>query len=117
MDRLRAIEYFNRTVEAGSFTAAARSFDVSTPAVTQSIASLEKSLGVVLFHRTPRGVSLTKQGDEYYSVSRQVTASLQSVEERLAARGTKPRGTLTVALYSSLGQNCVMPRIALAAAR
>jgi len=55
MDKLRAIQYFNRAVETGSFGAAARAFEVSTPAVTQLVGSLERTLGVTLFHRSTRG--------------------------------------------------------------
>lgn len=111
MDKLRAIQYFNRTAKIGSFAAAARSFDVSTPAVTQLVAALERSLGVMLFHRTTRGISLTSDGERYYAVSRIAAADLHDIEQRLGPRGAKPRGTLTVGMYSSLGQNCVMPRI------
>jgi LysR family transcriptional regulator, regulator for bpeEF and oprC len=111
MDKLRAIQYFNRTIEAGSFAAAARSFDVSTPAVTQLVAALERSLGVMLVHRSSRGVSLTPDGERYYEVSRIAAAELHDIEQRLGPRGAKPRGTLVVGMFDSLGQNCVMPRI------
>jgi|SRR6267378_2080410 len=112
MDKLRAIQYFNRAVEAGSFAAAARLFDVSTPAVTHLIGALERSLGVALLHRTTRGLSLTTDGERYYETSRKVAADLHDLEQRLAPRGAKPRGTLTVGMRQSVGQHCVMPRIA-----
>src|SRR5712692_6490525 len=63
MDKLRAMQYFNRAVEGGSFTAAAKSLEVSIPAVTQLVAALERSLGIALLHRTPRGLSLTPDGE------------------------------------------------------
>src|SRR5437660_1423629 len=112
MDKLRAIHYFNRSAETGSFAAAARSLDVSPPAVTQLVASLEVSLGVALFYRSTRGISLTADGERYYEVSRTAADELQDIEQRLRARGTKPRGTLTIGMRSAVGQNCVMPRIA-----
>jgi DNA-binding transcriptional LysR family regulator len=112
MDKMRAIQYFNRAAEAGTFAAAARSFDVSTPAVTQLVAALERSLGTTLFHRTGRGLALTADGERYYEVSRVAAAGLVEVEKRLGQRGAKPRGTLTVGMRSSVAQNCVMPRIA-----
>ena len=111
MDKLQAIEYFNRAAETGSFSAAARSFDVSTSAVTQLLASLERSLGVLLFHRTSRGVSLTSDGERYYLVSRSVTSELHAVEQRLGPRGARPRGTLTVGMRSNIAQGCVLPHI------
>jgi DNA-binding transcriptional LysR family regulator len=111
MDKLRAIEYFNRAAEAGSFAAAARSFDVSTPAVTQLVASLERSLGITLFHRSTRGLTLTADGERVYEASRKVAADMHDLEQRFGQRGAKPRGTLTVGLRQAIGQNCVMPRI------
>ena len=57
MDKLRAMHYVLRTAEAGSFAAAAKSLDVSTPAVSQLVNALERSLGVRLFHRTNHGLS------------------------------------------------------------
>ena len=69
MDKLRAIEYFNRAVHSGTFAGAARFFDVSTPAVTQLIAALERSLGTVLFYRSNRGLALTTDGERYYAMS------------------------------------------------
>ena len=111
MDKLRAIEYFNRAVETGSFAAAARSLDVTTPAVTQSIAALEQALGTALFHRTTRGLALTADGERYHATSCRVTADLDEIERQLSPRGAKPRGTLTVGMRPALGQNCVMPRI------
>jgi DNA-binding transcriptional LysR family regulator len=111
MDKLRCIQYFNRTVQARSFAAAARSLDVSTPAITQLVGALERSLGVALFHRTNRGVSLTADGERYYEISRRVAADLQKVELSLAPRGQKLSGTLTVGMRPILAQQCVMPRI------
>jgi DNA-binding transcriptional LysR family regulator len=112
MDKLRAIQYFHRAAEAGSFAAAARSFDVSTPAVTQLVGALERSLGMALFHRSSRGLTLTSEGERYYEASRKLAADLHDLEQRFAQRGGKPRGTVTVGMRQALGQNCVMPRIA-----
>ncbi|MGB7541882.1 MAG: LysR family transcriptional regulator [Burkholderiales bacterium] len=112
MDKLRAIQYFNRTVESVSFTAAARSLNVSTPAVTQLVGALERSLGVALFHRSTRGVTLTPEGERYYETSRRLAAELRDLELRFAPRGAKPRGTLRVGIRPVVRRNCVMPRIA-----
>ncbi|HMH18791.1 MAG TPA: LysR substrate-binding domain-containing protein [Burkholderiales bacterium] len=111
MDKLRAIQYFNRAADGGSFAAAARFFDVSTSAITQLVGALERSLGVTLFHRTTQGIALTLDGERYYETARRVAADLHDIEQRLGPRGAKPRGTLTVGMSSSLGQYCVMPRI------
>jgi DNA-binding transcriptional LysR family regulator len=111
MDKLRAIQYLTCAAETGSFTAAAKSLDVSTPAVAQLIGALERSLGVALFHRTTRGLSLTADGERYYETSRRITADLHDLEQTLGPRGAKPRGKLTVGMREGVGLNCVMPRI------
>jgi LysR family transcriptional regulator for bpeEF and oprC len=111
MDKLRAIQYLTCAAEMGSFTAAAKSLDVSTPAVAQLVRALERSLGVVLLHRTSRGLSLTADGERYYETSRRITAELHDLEENLGSRGAKPRGTLTVGMREAIALNVVMPRI------
>jgi DNA-binding transcriptional LysR family regulator len=111
MDKLRAMQYFNRVVESGTFTAAARSLGVSTPSITQLIGALERSLGVALLHRTNRGMSLTPDGERYYETSRQIAIQVKDLESRLGTRGTKPRGTLTVGMRHAVARYCVMPRI------
>jgi LysR family transcriptional activator of dmlA len=111
MDKLRAIQYFIRTVEAGSFGGAARALDVTTPAVTQLVAALERSLGILLLHRSPRGVMLTADGERYFHVALALTRELQHIELQLGPRGAKPRGTLTVGMRSGVGQSCVMPHV------
>jgi DNA-binding transcriptional LysR family regulator len=113
MDKLRAIHYLARAVEGGSFTAAAKSLDVSTPAVAQLIRTLERSLGIVLFHRTTRGLSLTADGERYYAASRKIVADLHDLELNLgASRGAKTRGTLTIGMREAIALNCIMPSVA-----
>jgi DNA-binding transcriptional LysR family regulator len=111
MDKLRAIQYLTRAVEAGSFAGAAKSLEVSTPAVAQLVNALERTLGVKLLHRTTHGLSLTAAGARYYETSRKLAADLHDLENSLGTRGGRPRGTLTVGLRQAVGHNCVMPRI------
>jgi len=111
MDKLRAIRYFNHAVEAGSFAAAARLFDVSTPAVAHLVGALERELGFELVHRSTRGLSLTADGERYYESSRKIEADFNELDLRFSPRGTKPRGTLTVGIRSSAAGHCIMPRI------
>ena len=110
MDKLRAIEYFIRTVEAGSFGAAARLLDVTTPAVSQLVGTLERSLGITLLHRSPRGIAITADGHRYYEVLHRLTDDLRDIERRLGP-GSRPRGTLTVGMRAGVAQVFVMPHI------
>src|ERR1051326_4046015 len=80
VDKLRAMHFVARPAETGSFAAAAKSLDVSTPAVSQLVDALERSLGVRLFHRTSQGLSLTPDGERYYEASRRIAADVDELE-------------------------------------
>src|SRR5687767_9102727 len=98
MDKLRAIEYLVRVVEAGSFAAAARELDVSPPAVTQLIASLERKLGTQLLQRDSRGVRLTADGELFLPACSAALAELQGAEARLSVNRTRASGKLVVGM-------------------
>ncbi|MGH8703635.1 MAG: LysR family transcriptional regulator [Burkholderiales bacterium] len=109
MDKLRAMEYLVRVVEAGSFAAAARELDVSPPAVTKLIGALERKLGAPLLRRDSRHLSLTRDGEQFLPVCASVLADLRATEARLSANRTRASGKLIVGLPLIVGQHCVAP--------
>ena len=72
-DKLRV---FHAVAEAGSFTHAGESLNLSQSAVSRQISALEESLNVPLFHRHARGLILTEQGELLYRTAREVFAKL-----------------------------------------
>ena len=72
MDKLKAMQTFVAIADAGSLTAAAEVLNSSLPAVVRSLAQLEQSLGVRLFNRTTRRISITEEGRRYLERSRQI---------------------------------------------
>ena len=62
MDRFKAMQTFVQIADQGSLTRAAEALGTSLPAVVRSLAALEAHLGVRLFHRTTRRLSLTEEG-------------------------------------------------------
>jgi DNA-binding transcriptional LysR family regulator len=86
MDRLAAIEIFIRVVDTGSFSAAARHYDVGQPAVSKAIAQLEEWLGVKLLLRTTRALTPTEAGTSFYQRAKRAVE--ETDEAVLAARGT-----------------------------
>jgi DNA-binding transcriptional LysR family regulator len=85
VDRFAAMEAFVRVVETGSFSAAARLLNLGQPAVSKTMAQLEKRLGVRLLMRTTRGLSPTVAGQSFYERARR---SIEEAEEaEVAARG------------------------------
>lgn len=96
MDKLRALRTFVAIADAGSLTAAARVLGSSLPAVVRLLAALEGELGVRLFQRTTRRVTLTEAGRRYLERCRQLETLLEEAEAELRAEQTEPRGTLSV---------------------
>src|SRR6266513_249236 len=98
MDRLRAMEYLVRVVDAGSFAAAARELGVSPPAVTHMIAALEHELGVALLRRDSRHLSLTPDGEQFLPAAMTALAQLRAAEARLSVNRTRNSGKLVVGI-------------------
>ena len=103
MDKLRALQYFVRVVEAGSFAAAARELEVSPPAVTHLIASLERALGTKLLRRGSRHLSLTPDGEQFLPTCATVLNELQAAEARLSTSRARTSGKLVVGVTKAFG--------------
>ncbi|HKA40369.1 MAG TPA: LysR family transcriptional regulator [Burkholderiales bacterium] len=102
MDRLRAMEYMVRVVEAGSFAAAARELDVSPSAVTQLIGALERHLGVQLLRRHSRHLSLTPDGELFLPACASALAELGAAKARLSVNSSRASGKLIVGVGRTL---------------
>ncbi|MBW4210596.1 LysR family transcriptional regulator [Enterobacter asburiae] len=103
-NKLTAIYTFLRVAEAGSFSAAARQTGIKQSAVSQQIAALEESLGVVLLHRTTRTMKLTEQGERYRRDMQLVLDAMGEAERRLHPVDQSVQGRVHVQLPSGLGQ-------------
>lgn len=103
-NKLNAISTFLRVAEAGSFSAAARQLNVRQSAVSQQIAALEESLGVVLLHRTTRSMALTEQGEKYRRDMKLLLEAMREAESNLNPTGRQWQGRVNVQLPSGLGQ-------------
>ena len=99
IDKLRAITFFCRTVEAKSFAAAARSLDVVPSGLSKVIAALESALRFLLFHRSTRRLSLTEAGREYYESCRVLLQGLEEAESGARAGPATLRGTLRIGIH------------------
>jgi DNA-binding transcriptional LysR family regulator len=79
------IRPFAAVAETGSFTKAAIRAAVSQPALSASIAKLEEELGVKLFHRSPKSVTLTPAGHRFQMTAREVLGACNKVRAELGA--------------------------------
>lgn len=111
MDKFRAMQTFVRIAEAGSLTGAAREMGSSLPSVVRALAAYEAQLGVRLFHRTTRRISLTEEGRQHLERSRQVLSALEEAEAALVAGASAPAGHLHITAPVLFGQMYVAPAV------
>lgn len=109
MDRLQTLEMFVAVADQGGFAAAARALRVSPPAVTRGIAELETRLGVVMFHRSTRAVTLTDEGAGFLEKARRIINELGETERALSGAQSAPRGQLYVTAPVAFGRLHVLP--------
>jgi DNA-binding transcriptional LysR family regulator len=112
MDRLHTIEMFLAVADQGSFAGAARALRISPPVVTRGISELEARLGVALFHRSTRAVSLTDEGAGFIDRARRIVADLADAERSLSGTRSEPQGTFQITASVTFGQMHVLPVVA-----
>ncbi|WP_394846055.1 LysR family transcriptional regulator [Pendulispora brunnea] len=109
-DPLAGLSAFVRSVEAGSFSAAARMLGATPSAVSKAVARLEAEVGVRLLHRTTRAVHLTPEGQALYERGSRIVLEACDVRKELS-EATGVRGPLRVTAPVDLGQPWLAPRI------
>ena len=107
-DKLRV---FHAVAEAGSFTHAGDTLNLSQSAVSRQISALEEALQVPLFHRHARGLILTEQGEALNRTVREVFAKLAMTEALLTESKEKPAGRLKVTTTVGFGATWLAPRL------
>jgi DNA-binding transcriptional LysR family regulator len=101
---------FARAVETGSFSAVAREQGIGQPNVSRHVAALERYLGTRLLHRSTRKLTLTPEGERYYTEARRVLDAVAEAESNARGEDT-PGGLLRVACPTALGRTHVLPRM------
>jgi len=109
-DRLFALRLFARVARKGSFSAAGRELKIPQSTASRTIATLEREIGVALFVRTTRAVTLTDAGLDFLARIESVLAELDDAEH--AVRGTgELRGVLRIGLGTNFAVREVIPRL------
>jgi len=112
MDELRAIRYFSKVAESGSFTRAARAFGVPPSSLSRRVADLEKSLGATLLKRSTRVVKLTEVGRLYYAEVQDILHRLEQSSETVRSYQAAPMGQLRISSMVGFGERILIPLLA-----
>jgi len=97
---------------AGGMSAAARELDVTPAAVSKRLAQIEARLGVRLFNRSTRRLSLTAEGEVYLENARRILGEIDDLDALIASRQAAPRGLLKVNAPLGFGRSYIAPAIA-----
>jgi len=95
----------------GSFTAAASKLDTSGAQISRKVAHIEKRLGVKLFNRTTRSVSLTHAGQLYFEQCQPALAALEDAELTVSQLQRVPQGLIKLTVPVAFGEAFIAPLI------
>lgn len=110
MNRYAEMLVLVRAVKDGSFSAAARNLGCTPSAVSKAIARIEERLGVLLFSRTHRAISLTRDGEAFYAAALEAIAAVESADAAVMG-GLVPDDILRVRAMPIFAQAALAPRI------
>ncbi|MFL5107368.1 MAG: LysR substrate-binding domain-containing protein [Xanthobacteraceae bacterium] len=111
METLANLESFVRSAESGGFSGAARRLSLTPAAVSRNVARLERNLGVRLFHRSTRKLTLTEAGERFLHAIRGNLEELQASIASVATDRGEPAGVLKVSLGLTFGVEYILPRL------
>lgn len=112
MNRLTSMRVFLEVVNQGSFSAAARSLDLSAAVVTRLVADLEGHLGSRLLHRSTRRLSLSAAGEVYATRVRSILSDIEEADQAVGAQTQALAGVLRLLAPPVLATHVIAPLIA-----
>jgi DNA-binding transcriptional LysR family regulator len=105
----RLLRYFVAVADAGHMTRAAAQLGIQQPPLSQQIRALEARLGMTLFHRHPKGVSLTDGGRLFLAEAKRILGEMAAMEERMQRVARGERGRLQIGFTSSAAAHAFTP--------
>jgi LysR family transcriptional activator of dmlA len=115
--QLDDLRVFCLAARKASFAATATELGTSPAYVSKRIAILEKDLGVTLFHRAARRVTVTDDGERVYASAQQIFQGVDHMGETVAGGRLDPRGALRVTTSFRLGRKHIGPALSMLAKR
>lgn len=111
LERLTGLIAFARAGSLGSYTAAARSLSISPSAVSRSVQRLEQHLGISLFTRTTRALTLTPEGRDLHERALRLLRDAEDIEQAAKRARAEPAGTLRIAASLPIGVHLIAPAL------
>lgn len=109
METLANLESFVRSAESGSFSAAARRLALTPAAISRNVAQLERNLGVQLFQRSTRGLTLTEAGERFLQSVLGGLDSIQGAIADITVNAGQPAGVLKLSASPGFGMDYLLP--------
>lgn len=109
MNQITSMRVFVRAASDGSLSAAARRLGMSPAMATKHVNTLETRLGVKLFHRTTRQLTLTEAGGNYLQACQRILPEIDEAEAAAASQQIKAQGLLRMSVPQSFGRCFVAP--------
>lgn len=111
LDRLTGLLAFARAGSLGSYAAAARALGVTPSAVSKSVQRLEQRLGVPLFTRTTRSLTLTSEGRDLHERAIRLLRDAEEIEQAAVRARAEPAGALRIAASFPVGLHLIAPML------
>jgi DNA-binding transcriptional LysR family regulator len=112
LDRLTAMQVFCRAATEGGLSAAGRRLGISATMATKHVDALEAQLGVKLFHRSTRRLTLTEAGRGYLEACQRILAEIEEANAAVASERVDVQGLLRFSVPVSFGVRCLAPVLA-----
>lgn len=98
---LQQLKYVTTIANIGSISEAAKRLFVSQPSLTKAIKELEKEMGITIFDRTNKGITVSKEGERFLGYARQVLEQAALLEEQYKSQsGGKKQFSVSTQHYS-----------------
>jgi DNA-binding transcriptional LysR family regulator len=98
---LKRMRYIVEVARAEAITSAAQTLSITQPALTRNIAEVEEELGIQIFHRLPRGIELTEDGEKFVTRAKQILGDVDNLMAEMRDTRGLPTGRLKIGIAPS----------------
>lgn len=111
IQHLRQMAIFAKTIDHGSFRAAAKALNLSPSVISEQLSQLENQLGVALIYRSTRSLSLTRDGEQLLKSARAMLEEAESGLEKISNHTSQPSGILSITMPAVLAHSKLVDQL------